>query len=268
MVILCGTDLLYMPKLIDISSQKFHRLTVLSHIYGTAFWICKCDCGKEVKCASSALRFGRFKSCGCLSRERTAERMRKHGMYKTQEFRAWRSAKSRCFNKNSPRWGDYGGRGISMCQEWVKDFAAFFNHIGVKPPNTSLDRIDVNGHYEPGNVRWATRQMQDSNRRCSRIIEAFGVVKTLQEWHFLTGLSCNAISSRIAKGWAPEDAMLTPSKMSKRGFIGKVEKPSQAIVQLAESYGFPYKLNTPSTISPIILPEASTTLPCASIVAD
>lgn len=90
----------------------------------------------------------------------------KHGMYKTPEYRAWMAAKVRCFNPNSQNFYLYGGRGISMCPEWDASFMAFYEHIGPRPSGEhSLDRIDTNGHYEPGNVRWATRSEQQKNKR-------------------------------------------------------------------------------------------------------
>lgn len=88
-----------------------------------------------------------------------------HGMTKTREFRSWEHAKARVLNPNHHAWADYGGRGITMCPEWVDDFAAFYAYMGPRPPDTSLDRIDPNGNYEPGNVRWADRKTQGANRR-------------------------------------------------------------------------------------------------------
>lgn len=90
----------------------------------------------------------------------------KHGMYRTPEYQAWISIKARCYNPNSRNYKNYGGRGISMCSEWDADFMAFYEHIGPRPSDRhSIDRIDVNGHYEPGNVRWTTWDVQAVNKR-------------------------------------------------------------------------------------------------------
>jgi len=91
-----------------------------------------------------------------------------HGMTKRPEYLAWMNAKSRCNNPKNKAWSYYGGRGISMCEEWVDDFLSFYEHVGPKPsPEHSLDRIDNDGNYEPGNLRWATKKEQSANRRCS-----------------------------------------------------------------------------------------------------
>lgn len=94
--------------------------------------------------------------------------MVRHGMYGSPEYNAWRSAKQRVTNPNNPRYSSYGGRAIIVAAEWIDDFAAFFAHIGPRPVGTSLDRIDNDGNYEPGNVRWATRSVQQSNQRRQR----------------------------------------------------------------------------------------------------
>jgi hypothetical protein len=165
-----------------LDHQRFGRLLVLERapaVPGThdTRWVCRCDCGASVIAYGGNLRRGRSRSCGCLRAEvsRTKEtthgaarhRARGHRVPETPEYRAWCHAKARCFNPNTDHFEHYGGRGITMCSLWVHDFAAFLRHIGPRPPGTSLDRIDPDGHYEPGNVRWATRQQQRSNRRDS-----------------------------------------------------------------------------------------------------
>lgn len=114
------------------------------------------------------LRSGHIKSCGCLRVEVTGNYSRTHGMTGTPEHRSWKHAKERCFNPDDASYENYGGRGITMCQEWAESFEAFYAHIGPKPKGLTLDRIDNERGYEPGNVRWATYSQQSYNRRPKR----------------------------------------------------------------------------------------------------
>lgn len=156
--------------------QRFERLTVLNLVGSTRhhsrLWLCLCDCGTSTRVTTHALRSATTKSCGCLKTERDRVWRLKHGATSsghrngTPEYRAWRNAKTRCLWPSGPQWKDYGGRGIGMCDEWKTDFSAFLGHIGPKPSDDMvLDRIDNNGHYEPGNVRWVTHQLSTINRR-------------------------------------------------------------------------------------------------------
>lgn len=157
----------------NLTNQRFGRLVAirpdLPWSRGTSRWLCRCDCGNEVSVERSSLIRGATKSCGCWRNER--RRQGKHGLTYSPEWHAWRRAKERVVNPNAKGYRNYGGRGIQMSPEWVGDFAAFFEHIGPKPQpheNYSLDRINNDGHYEPGNVRWATRSIQMKNRRSRR----------------------------------------------------------------------------------------------------
>lgn len=117
------------------------------------------------------------------------------------EYRAWRAAKTRCYNVNDPNYERYGARGIRMCDEWLHDFSAFIGYIGPRPTTDhSLDRIDVNGHYEPGNVRWATWSEQCGNRRNTRRVTIGGETKSLAEWSRLSGVRLHTLMARHRKG--------------------------------------------------------------------
>lgn len=160
--------------IINLTGQKFGRLTVFrlddfQTVGGHARWMCICDCGTFKVTESSRLRKGDVKSCGCLSREvgqRNRAACTKHGMINSPEYTAWSNMQNRCFKKNQKAWPNYGGRGITVCEEWVNDFTAFFDYVGLRPSSKhSLDRIDNDGNYEPGNVRWATRSVQNANKR-------------------------------------------------------------------------------------------------------
>lgn len=131
--------------------------------------LCRCACGVEREIGIQTLKAGQSRHCGCMVPQMIAEQKTTHGMSYTSEHRSWCHMKERCLNPNCKDWPDYGGRGITICDEWRDSFEAFFAYIGPKPdPSYSIDRIDVNGNYEPGNVRWADKWTQARNRRNSR----------------------------------------------------------------------------------------------------
>lgn len=167
--------------------QRFHKLTVLSQAHSTAGnrgkrWHCKCDCGAETISRSDALKNGRAKSCGChraeLGGKRMVEMHTTHNMCGTPEYRAWKSMRSRCGDTSDM---NYGGRGIAVCDRW-HDFDAFYADMGNRPEGMTLDRIDVNGDYEPSNCRWADREVQANNTRTNVVIEYDGQAKTVAQW--------------------------------------------------------------------------------------
>jgi hypothetical protein len=151
-------------------------------------------------------------------RKAVAETLReKHGMHKTPEYSSWEHMKQRCTNPNKRSFPWYGGRGISVHPEWMHSFLAFYAHVGPKPsPKHSLDRIDVNGNYEPGNVRWATQQQQMENARSARMVTLLGKTQTVSAWARERGLSSGQIQMRLKKGWSIEDAVLIPSSPGKK----------------------------------------------------
>jgi hypothetical protein len=109
--------------------------------------------------------------------------VRKHGMFGTPEYRAWNGIKSRCFNQKDSKYHNYGGRGITVHKEWADSFTAFFAYVGFRPhEGMSLDRIDTNGNYEPGNVRWATTIQQANNKRCTLNVSIGGIVNPVMDW--------------------------------------------------------------------------------------
>ena len=137
---------------------------------GQAMWRCICVCGTECVKSNGNLRLG-VKSCSTKCGVVMSNKARAvHGGAHGKEWKAWQAAKQRCFNSNHPNYKHYGGRGITMCAEWVSDFSAFLEHIGLAPlvHRISIDRIDNDGNYEPGNVRWATPYQQVMNRRNTR----------------------------------------------------------------------------------------------------
>lgn len=206
-----------MPNRIDISGNKYNRLWVLSYSHtskGIAFWLCRCDCGKETIVDGRNLKSGHTKSCGCLSVEQRPLNNLKHGGVTnggmSAEYECWCGIKKRCYNENSDNYNLYGGRGIKMCDRWLSSFGNFLADMGNKPtPKHSIDRIDVNGDYEPSNCRWATQKEQCRNLRRNRIIEFNGESKTLIEWAEETGMNRDAIILRAERGLPLEHERLS-----------------------------------------------------------
>lgn len=171
-----------MPKRVELDfNKKYGRLTLLTCLEGRYItWKCICDCGNEVKVRASCLASGNTKSCGCLQKDAVSKtgkinkgnkHRQTHGMTKTPEYDAWRHMKDRCSNPNVKNYKNYGERGIIICQRWLNSFENFLEDMGPKPfPKIlySLDRIDNDGNYEPGNCKWSTRSQQQRNRRNSK----------------------------------------------------------------------------------------------------
>lgn len=203
----------------DLEGQKFGTIRV-GRYCGTkshaSLWECICDCGRLYVAIGSVLTRDNTHSCGCRRFENFADSMRTHGMARTDEHKIWCGIKKRCFNPKCDSYPHYGGRGITMCKKWLDSFQEFHNDVGDRPSKKhSLDRINNNGHYEPGNVRWATRVEQANNSRKCRMITANGVTQSASQWSRTTGISCGTILNRLNHGWTTERAISTPSIQSK-----------------------------------------------------
>lgn len=204
---------------IDISGKKYGRLLVLSY-YGTknrrSQWLCKCDCGKEVIVDGYRLRSGKTKSCGCLSKETAREKATKHGMSSSRIYFIHNSMNERCFNPNSSEYYNYGYRGISVCDAW-KGRIGFENFLKWSMKNgysddLSIDRINVNGNYEPSNCRWVTQKEQMNNTRFNLFVEYNGETYTLSEWSEKLKIPYKTLYQRLKRGWDVKRAFCT-SKM-------------------------------------------------------
>jgi hypothetical protein len=175
---------------VDLRGQRFGRLLVQGYLpLVRKNWHCLCDCGKEIDIETNSLTSGNTKSCGCLNLDPTIKPSFKHGLYKTAEYAAFAAMKERCTSPSCASYEDYGGRGIKVCEEWLGEggFQKFIAHIGMKPsPELSLDRINNDGNYEPGNVRWATHQQQVLNRRKDEGKPERSRQSTLNYWSRLT----------------------------------------------------------------------------------
>ena len=172
-----------MSRLIDLTGQRFGRLTVLRRDNDTSpvYWRCQCDCGNVVVAQGGHLKTGNVSSCKCLARENTSRRSLKHGKHNTPEYKCWQQLKERCLNTKGKDYHRYGARGITVHPEWAESFEAFLAHIGPRPAGfKSVDRINNAKGYEPGNVRWATPAMQSQNLRGNIISpETAGLIKAL-----------------------------------------------------------------------------------------
>lgn len=202
-------------KLNDLTGKVFGRLTVLKRIGyketgHTSMWECVCACGNKTTASSNDLKRGNVTSCGCYRKETTHNRSYKHGVgNESRLFRIWSGIKSRCYNKHDANYKRYGGRGITMCQEWLDSFLVFQKWAVENGYDDalSIDRIDVNGQYCPENCRWATALTQSNNRRTNAYFSCDGATHTASEWARITGTKPATIIARRGRGWTDEECI-------------------------------------------------------------
>lgn len=199
-----------MPNLIDCLGKRFGRLLVVGR--SNRRWDCVCDCGNTTSVPGCNLLSGNSRSCGCATREALDARNIRHGRarrgHSTPEYRAWKNIIARTTARNNPAWPKYGGRGIGIAPEWRHDFQAFLDHIGPRPGSDySVDRIDNDRGYEPGNVRWASRTVQNRNTSQNKRYELDGKMYCLVELAEISGLRRETIARRIRVGWPMKDVV-------------------------------------------------------------
>ena len=199
---------------IDLIGRSFGRWTILAlgSLIGTRRkFLCRCECGTVKEVAAQDLRNGRSVSCGCYSREAVAKRATIHGMSHHPMYKVWVDMKRRCYNSNDPEFVNYGERGIIVCPEWIQSFPAFYNDMGERPfHGATLDRINNDGNYEPGNCRWVTNKENNRNKRKHRMITYNGNTLCSAEWAEIGGVEPRLFRARLNKGWSMERAMEPP----------------------------------------------------------
>lgn len=206
-----------MPFKLDLTGKHFGDWLVLSISHknkrGVVFWLCE-DVVTGVKrpVQANGLTSGRSKSSG----HRHRKAITTHGMTGTPIFKSWESMKQRCFNPNAPDYPGYGGRGIKVHEPWISSFETFYADMGERPQDKTLDRIDVDGNYEPSNCRWATRSEQQRNRRDTKLITYNDESLTVAEWSERTGIHKNVLIWRRTKGWPSERILTTPVRTKRR----------------------------------------------------
>lgn len=199
-----------------LEGKRFGNLTVIKETgrneYGDVLWLCKCDCGNNHIVKSVNLIHGYVKSCGCMRNQMISDANKTHGKTDTRVYNSWHCMKNRCYNANDEHFKDYGARGITVCEEWINDFQAFYNWAmshGYKEGLT-IDRIDVNKGYSPENCRWATAKEQQHNRRNTIYLTYNGETKSTPEWAEIVGIDPHVLRYRINAKWSTKRALEEP----------------------------------------------------------
>lgn len=214
-------------KLIDLVGRVFGALTVIARAdppigaNRQSLWLARCECGSVRPYSGGHLRQGRLQSCGCKKSKLIGDALSTHGdtrgVKREPEYIVWCSMRQRCSNPNASKFEDYGGRGIRVCERWSR-YENFLEDMGRRPSSShSIERIDVDGGYEPGNCRWATADDQSVNKRTSRKVTHEGRTLTTSEWAKETGINRSTIELRLNLGWTPERALTTPTDKRRTG---------------------------------------------------
>lgn len=225
-----------MAKLRDLTGQKFGRLKVIersnSNKRGRALWLCECECGKIKVISGTNLISNHTQSCGCL----LMESRYKHGYEINGNvdrlYSIWRHMIERCYNENVESYKNYGGRGITVCEEWKNDIESFRKWAieNGYAENLTLDRKENDKGYSPDNCRWADLSMQANNRRSNVLIEYNGETKTLMQWCRELGISFSTTQNRLNLGWSVERAFNEPVHTPESGVKGvQIRKDGKSI---------------------------------------
>ena len=223
-------------KGIDLTGKRFAMLVAIRQVDNEkdknhSFWECQCDCGNRIIVRKDTLVKGYPKNCGCSLVENGQQ---KHGYSYTNIYGILQGMKDRCYNKNNHAYHLYGGRGIKVCDEWLKSTEAFIKwsyengYVDGKPRSEqSIDRIDVNGDYCPENCRWVDKDIQNYNKRCTRKVVINGQEKTLLDLHNEYGISIVVLRSRYQryiKGKCTIDELICKGKI--------INKPQQIVIEV------------------------------------
>lgn len=216
-----------MPAKILAAGQKFARLTTLGpfrNAKGGLWFLCRCKCGAVRFYKGATLRNGHIKSCGCLKAQCLITGRTKHG-HSTRErltptYRTWQAMKSRCLNPSVACYANYGGRGITVCGQWMR-FENFLADMGEKPDGLTIERINNHGNYESSNCRWARSEEQAANKRTNRFLTINNKTLCIAEWARVSGTDKSTISRRVKLGWHPQSAVFDPPmSRAQRGLLG------------------------------------------------
>jgi hypothetical protein len=199
--------------MLNLTGQQFGRLTALHvtdqrNYKNLPMWFCKCSCGNNALISSSNLNTGKTRSCGCLN----MERIKTHGLSGSPEYTAWEGMIQRCTNIKTLNYNNYGGRGIMICDRWLHSFENFYTDMGPRlSPDHSIDRYPNNdGHYEPGNCRWATQTEQLNNRRNNHLIDYNGITYTSSQLAEKLNINPAVFNTRLNRNWSIEKIIDTP----------------------------------------------------------
>lgn len=201
---------------LELINKKFGRLTVVSKNSinspsNNSRWDCVCDCGNKTTVIGSKLINGHTSSCGCFHIEQIREASKTHGKRSSNEYSIWCGLKSRCLNENGQVFDRYGGRGITVCEDWRGSFEAFHKDMGTRPSSEhSIERLDNNKGYGPDNCVWATPIEQANNRRSNSHFDHDGQIKTIAEWARQYNVPHSKFNKRLKLGWAFDKAVFTP----------------------------------------------------------
>ena len=204
-------------KASDLTGQTYGAWTVVDRAGrkgNNATWNCRCRCGTVREVSGTSLVKGKSQSCGCVRSDHQRAVVTTHGQEGTRLYKIWTQMKQRCCNPKAPNYAEYGGRGITVCPEWLRSFESFLADMGHPPSDDhTLDRRDNDGHYTKLNCRWATRSEQQRNKRNSRFITFQGETKNVVEWAELYGLHYTTLAKRVFHlGWEVERALTTPAR--------------------------------------------------------
>lgn len=217
----------------DYSGQRFGKLIVVEPTEkrssnGSVVWLCKCDCGNYTEVSAKEFRKGaRTKSCGCLRSEQCKNRTTHHGT-KERLYGVWMGMRRRCYDKKAKDFHRYGGRNISVCEDWqnYETFRSWALSNGYNPYAKSgectLDRVDPNGNYCPENCRFVPILAQERNRRNNVMLTYNGKTQTLSQWEEEIGCNKGFIRDRIKRGWSVEDAITAPPKYNYKPHTAKL----------------------------------------------
>ena len=210
----------------NIIGKKFGRLTVLKidhlkpRFYPNGairghrtFYLCECECGNKKVVNRDYLIQAREPSCGCVGKDNQRIARTTHNLASHRLYNIYHKIISRCYKPQNKAYKDYGARGITMDDKWKRDFVTFYNWAinNGYSEEYSLDRINVNGNYEPSNCRWVTSKIQNNNKRSNFLVTIYNRTQTLAEWCEEKNINYSTVQTRLSKGWSLEKAMTAPT---------------------------------------------------------